>query len=127
MTLEEFRVLVAQARQQRPIWFALDSDPQATDAEIAQAERDLARTLPKQYREFVREFGGGLFALANVLSVRPGSEWNIVDFNRRNELIGGGFVAVSDPHTGDRYGFKCDGRACHSEVWVYDHDDCAWQ
>jgi hypothetical protein len=126
MTLEEFRALVAQARRERPIWFALDSDRPATEEEIAQAERELASTLPEQYRSFVKEFGGGIFAFANVLSVQPDSELNIVDFNRRDELIGSGFVAVSDPHTGDRYGFRCEGKTCRSEVWVYDHDDRQW-
>jgi hypothetical protein len=57
-----------------------------------------------------------MFALANCLSVQPGSDWNIVDFNRRENLIGSGFVAVSDPQTGDLYGFKCEGRICRPEV-----------
>ena len=74
MTLEEFRTLVAQAKQRQPIWFALDSDRPATDVEIAQAEWQLQSALPQQYRSFVKEFGGGMFAFATVLSVQPGSE-----------------------------------------------------
>ena len=126
MTLEEFRTLVAQARKQHPVWFALDSDRPATDAEITQAEWQLRTALPQQYHSFVKEFGGGMFAFANVLSVQTDSDWNIVGFNRRDELIGSGFVAVSDPQTGDRYGFKSEGETCGCEVWVYDHDDREW-
>jgi hypothetical protein len=58
--------------------------------------------------------------------VQLGSDSNIVDLNRREELIGSGFVAVSDPHTRDWYGFKCESGICGSEVWAYDQDDREW-
>jgi uncharacterized protein YdcH (DUF465 family) len=126
MTLEEFRAVVEQLRAENPILFELESDPPATDAEIQRAEEQLKSSLPEQYRSFVKEFGAGFFAFGNVLSVKSGSEWDIVNFNQRNELIGGGFVAVSDPHTGNLYGFKCEAGVCRPEVWGYDIDDRAW-
>jgi hypothetical protein len=127
MTLEEFRSLVAQLKVQRPVWFKLESDRPATEAQIKQAEWQLMSVLPEHYHFFVKEFGGGTFALGNVLSVQPGSDWNIVDFNRRQKLIGSGFLAVSDGSSGDLYGFKCEGKACRPEVWEYDHDAREWR
>lgn len=126
MTLGEFRVLVAQLKVQHPVWFKLESDRPATDTEISQAEWQLQGTLPEHYHSFVKEFGGGTFALGNVLSVQPRSDWNIVDFNRRQKLIGSGYVAVSDSYSGDLYGFRCAGKDCSPEIWVYDHDVREW-
>lgn len=125
--LGEFRALVAKVKNQHPKWFALDSDPSARDEEIDQAERALDVTLPAEYRSFLKEFGGGYFALGNIFSVAADSDWNVVKKNKQKGLIGKGYVAISDAGTGDLYGFKCRNKACESAIWVYDHDSSEWR
>ena len=126
MILEEFRRIVTEAKQRNPIWFALQTERPATDAEIQQAEWQLRTSLPEEYKEFVKEFGGGYFAFANVFSVASGGDWNIVDRNRKENLIGSGYVAISDPNTGDLYGFKSEDKRCRSQIMVLDHDSGEW-
>jgi hypothetical protein len=81
MSYTEFKELVRIAKEKNPVWFALDADRPASDAEISQAELDLRVTLPAESGSFVKDFGGGYFAFANVFSVQPESEWNIVQRN----------------------------------------------
>jgi hypothetical protein len=122
VTSEEFEELVSSVRRDHPVWFGLESDAAARDEEISAAEADLQVSLPLEYRQFVKRFGGGYFALANVFSVTDGSDWSIVLRNRRSASVTGkGFVAVSDNGTGDYYGFCVHGGACERRVSIYDH------
>lgn len=122
MTIDEFVELVVGVRRDRPVWFGLESDPVASDDEIAVAEAALGASLPVEYREFVQRFGGGYFALANVFSVASESDWSIV---RRNvvsaSVTGDGFVAVSDNGVGDYYGFRVQDGACEGRISIFDH------
>jgi hypothetical protein len=127
MTFDEFNAIVAACRTQQPIWFELETDQPASDPEIEDAQHALAAVLPERYRSFVKQYGGGFFALGNVFSVQRNSEWNVVEINRRENLLGSGFVAISDNYTGDLYGFRCDAGVCGDEIWVYDHDAGEWQ
>jgi hypothetical protein len=127
MTFDEFRALVAQTKSRHPVWFGLEMDRAAADAELQDLERQLGVRLPEEYRRFVQEYGGGYFALANVFSAQPGSSWNLLDINRREKLLGTGFVAVADNGAGDLYGFQCIEGVCHPEVWIHDHEVGAWR
>jgi hypothetical protein len=120
--IEEFEELVARVRRDRPVWFGLESDALAGDAEVNEAEAALGVALPAEYREFVKRFGGGCFALANVFSVVSESDWSIVRRNLVSALVtGAGFVAVSDNGVGDYYGFRVRDGACEAQVSIFDH------
>ncbi|MFO1062802.1 MAG: SMI1/KNR4 family protein [Pirellulales bacterium] len=120
MLLEEFVPLVEKRREERPVWFGLDSDPPATPAQIQDVEAQLGVRLPESYRLFVTMYGGGYFALGNLFSVFPGSDWNIVERNR--DIFPVGFLAVSDNGVGDLYGFRVTDGACDSEIVLFDHE-----
>ena len=124
MNLDDFRTLAEKTKQEHPIWFELESDPQASDAEIAAAESALGCEFPNAYKEFVKEFGGGLFAFSNVFSMSEDSYWYVVLKNQREGWPRDvPFLAVSENGTGDYYGFRVQDGRCAPEVAFYDHDD----
>lgn len=107
MTFDEFVTVSSAAEQKRPTLFATENDPPATRIEIDMAERDLGRSLPVDYLNFIARFGGGYFGLANVFSVHAGSEWNLVErqkWVRQRQP----FLAISDDEAGGFYGYADD-------------------
>lgn len=120
MLIEEFVPLVEKRKMERPVWFGLKSDPPATQSQIQDAEAQLGVRLPESYRLFVAMYGGGYFALGNLFSVFPGSNWNIVERNR--EILPFGFLAVSDNGVGDLYGFSVTDGECDSTIVLFDHE-----
>jgi SMI1-KNR4 cell-wall len=90
MDRDEFESRVEAARSKNPVWFELEGDPPATNEEVMEAETALGVLFPEAYREFLKDYGGGCFAFANVFSVKTGSEWNVVERNRNARLVGSG-------------------------------------
>ena len=99
----------------------MDTDEKSSDDEIVKVEEILNVKLPKEYVEFLLNFGGGYFAFSNVFSGQSDSEWYVVLQNERAQ-INTNFVAVSDNGAGDYYGFKVVGGICESKVYIYDHE-----
>lgn len=120
MQREEFNALVEKAKENHPRWFELERDGPASDQEIAEAERLLGVELPDEYRSFLRDHGGGYFAFAFVFGVAATSDWFVVEKNRARASA---FLAISDPGTGDVYGFcLTDEHRCSREISVLDHE-----
>lgn len=122
MEREEFDALVADAQAKNPVWFALERDPPASDADIAELERQLSVKLPVEFIDFLCRFGGGHFAFALVLGVEAGNEWEMA---RHLSQVPPGFVPASDAETGDYYGFRVTEGVCDRAVSVWDHDSSA--
>ncbi len=123
MDRHEFRLRVEAARSENPVWFGLEGDPPATKEEVLDAETALGVRFPEAYREFLEDYGGGYFALANVFSVKAESEWNVVERNRDAHFVGGGFLAVSDNGVGDYYGFQVVRGECQSPLMLWNHEE----
>ena len=78
---------------------------------------------PDEFRVFLSEYGGGYFAFTNVFSVDPNSEWNIEVRNAQlSPELRRSFLAISDPGTGDYYGFRLNGGTAMPAVSMFDHD-----
>lgn len=122
MDVSEFFSLVERVQARWPIWFQLDRDPPATDCDLATAQDCLSVTLPPEYVAFVKRFGGGYFAFANVYSLEEKSDWNIVLRNREAGLPHRGFIAFSENGVGDCYVFRVDAGTCSSRVFFFDHE-----
>ncbi|MFI5490476.1 SMI1/KNR4 family protein [Micromonospora echinaurantiaca] len=97
----------------------------ASAEEIAEAERALGVTLPKQYKAFMRRYGGGQFGFLDLLPIpTAGSAHHVDDVVSisQAEFPDGSFVAVAPVGTGDYWCFPVlDGR-CSDEVWFHYHD-----
>src|SRR4051812_12283567 len=114
MDESQFSQLVAKARQSKLFWCDGEADPPATDAQINLAEEQIGARFPDEYTFFVKQFGGGYFAYANVFSVFPDSKWNLNAINKKYRLREN-FVAVSDDQCGGYYGFIRDGNVLSKE------------
>ena len=118
---------MSKTQKEKPKWFGLGADRRPSDQEVTSAERVLGVTLPNEYKDFVRVYGGGYFAFANVLSLDAESDWNLLSFNEKYESLRADHVIFSDTGAGDFYGFRYVGGSCGSEVYLFDHDDAAWR
>ena len=121
MDYNDFEEIVLKKKEEKPIWFEMDSLEIASIDEIEGVEYELKVKLPIEYSEFVRNYGGGYFAFTKVYSADASSEWNIVENNKKAEF-NEKFIAVSDNGAGDYYGFEVIEGICNSVVSVYDHD-----
>lgn len=122
MEVSSFMRLVEALRKVHPLWFSLEADPPASEDELQEAEVQLQVELPSEYREFLRKFGGGLFAFSNIFSVAPGSDWNIIGKSKEAGLDEIGFLPVSENGVGDFYGYCCRDCQCTSELYFFDHE-----
>lgn len=122
MTPEEFNRHVEEARAQRPQWFALPPDEKPTEAQIEFHQGRLGVRLPEAYLDFLRQEGGGDFAMVAVYSMDPASDLNIVRMNETSWVRREDFVAVSDDGAGDYYGFTVADGLCRPGVVLLDHE-----
>lgn len=127
MRFEDFQELVSRRRADKPIWFAISADDAPDNETLENTEAELNVTLPKEYKKFLIEFGGGYFALSNVFSLQVGSDWNLLEKNKRHADILQGHIIISENGVGDFFGFKIDNGACSSKVRFFDHEECAWK
>ncbi len=98
-------------------------EPKASDSQVQKVEDLLSVKLPKEFKMFVKKYGGGYFAFTNIYSVNEQSDWFIVDQNYQIGLIKPHhFLAVSDNGMGDFYGFKILNGICESNISLYDHE-----
>lgn len=120
MLRDEFNALIEKATTDHPHWFQLERDAPAEEPDVREAERQMGVELPAEYRHFLVDHGGGYFAFAFVFGVDSTSDWFVVE---RNHPRLASFLAVSDPGTGDLYGFRVDERGrCGREVVVFEHE-----
>lgn len=123
MIYSEFIQQINQLKTSNPLWFELQADPPGTKADIASVEKQLDVSLPEEYQQFVKLFGGGYFAFTVVYSVAAHSQWNII---RQNQILNlwhtQGFIAFSDNHAGDYYGYMIENGLLSERIYEYDHE-----
>jgi hypothetical protein len=118
----EFLSIVEDAKAKNPIWFELEIAPIGTDTQITNVEKQLSVSLPKEYKNFVKMFGGGYFAFTKIFSVSNG-ELNLIQQNNQINLINShNFITVSENEVGDFYGFEIENGICSPKVKFYDHE-----
>lgn len=123
MTLDEFKTIVDQKRKNNPFWFDDKPDRLASDKDIFGIEKKLGVKLPCGYKEFIKHFGGGYFALTNIFSADECSEWFIVTRNdKARAYLPNNFLAISDDQTGGYYGYVIQNNNCSECVSCWDHD-----
>jgi len=96
-----------------------------SEAEIADAERELGVPFPADYREFLLRYGGAFAGPDPVYGLRPvedmGRMWSVVDATRRYREDGvpgaDEWIIVSVDKGGNPVGIDRNGA-----VWIWDHD-----
>lgn len=122
MEFSAFLSIVSEAKVKKPVLFALETDPPATEVDISGAEARLSVQFPLEYKDFLRRFGGGFFGFTNVFSVLASSPWYVVDRNFASGVPLQEFLAISDNGVGDYYGFSVANAVCGSHVAFLDHE-----
>ena len=124
MDIEQFRRLDASLRAERPKPFRLmPPDPPASAEALLKVEKSLGITLPKTYKEFLSEFGGGNFGLTNVCSADPNSEFYLP--NKQAEIAKyapEGLLVVSDDFAGGLYVLRVVDGAADEAVLYWNVD-----
>ena len=126
MLFEAFKELVEKIKNDHPFWFGMDSDVNPEESAVNDAEKIIGAKLPREYKDFIFEYGGGYFAFSNVYSLEAGSDWNLVDINFKYDDIRNGYVLISENGLGDFYGFKVVDGVCEPKIHFYDHEVDTW-
>jgi len=100
-----FRQILERTRNDHPKWFDLAQAPPAEESDINSAEDTLRVTFPREYKEFLREYGGGDVVFVEIYAAGEGDR-SVVEMNRNRDPRRAGFVAISDDGTGNEYGFR---------------------
>jgi hypothetical protein len=127
MDFEAFKKLVKTTKNNHPVWFGLDSDDVPSEGDFVEAQKKLRVKLPKDYKDFVFEYGGGYFSFSNVYSLEVESDWNLVDVNYKYDAMRSGYVLISENGVGDFYGFRIVDDVCEPKIYFYDHEVDNWQ
>ncbi|MBP5106427.1 SMI1/KNR4 family protein [Pseudomonas protegens] len=127
MNVEDFKQLLDERKRSHPIWFELPSDRLASQTQILEAQQALGLQLPADYAWFLKECGGGYFALAMLYSLDSSSDFHLVQINRAHQAITGRHLLFSENGCGDFYGFRIESRHCLAPVEFFDHSCGQWQ
>lgn len=127
MDFEYFKKLVEKTKNGHPVWFGIEPDERPDEAAVTEAEGKLGAKLPRDYKQFIFEYGGGYFAFSNVFSLEDRSDWNLVAINYKYDAIRHGHLLISENSLGDFYGFKVVDGVCEPRIYFYDHEVEAWQ
>lgn len=104
-------------REARPIYFDMPSDAAADPRGIARVEDIIGATLPEDFKWFLKEFGGGIFALVEIFSADPASRSYIL----RHQPDVRSVVAFSPDGFGNHFAFRIVGDACLESIVLFDH------
>ncbi|MBP5123763.1 SMI1/KNR4 family protein [Pseudomonas protegens] len=127
MNVEDFKQLLDERKRSHPIWFELPSDRLASQTQVLEAQQALGLQLPADYTWFLKECGGGYFALAMLYSLDSSSDFHLLQINRAHPVIASTHLLFSENGCGDFYGFRIDNRHCLASVEFFDHNTEQWQ
>ncbi len=127
MNIKNFKEIVTKTKHEHPVWFGLEPDNVANDDDIYNAEEKLNVTLPSEYKEFIKAFGGGYFAFSIIYSLDVSSEWNLINQNQKYSSILKNHIIISENECGDFYGFYVVDNECTSKIFFYDHEVEEWK
>jgi hypothetical protein len=124
MSIEEFRELHARMTAEKPKLFQLiPPDARASEERLKQVELAIGAALPIAYKQFLQEFGGGSFGLANVSSADPEGEFYLP---RKQEdvrsYLPSGLIPVSDDFAGGLYVLKVKENHAEEPLWYWNLD-----
>lgn len=119
----EFKNKVTEMMEIKPILFSLDSDNKACEEIIINVEEHYNIKLPDDYKEFLKDFGGGYFGFIVVLSCDCNGKFYIKNRVSREWVLNKSFLPAVDLETGDFIGFKVESGICESNVSLYSHEE----
>ena len=122
MNFDEFNHLVEVKKNEKPMWFASEHEPVATERDLKVVEGWLSKVLPGEYRLFLKKYGGGYFGLINVFSANDSVEWGAILKNSSSQNSKG-FLAISDDESGGYFGFILENSEYSDSIYCYYPDE----
>jgi len=125
MDLEEFRSHHEVQRRQSPkVFLLVESDTLATPDRIQALETEIGLRLPERYKQFLMEFGGGIFGLTNVFSADAESGFYLPSrLDAVARYLPSGLVPFSDDYAGGFYVWRATpDRSIDEAVWYWNFD-----
>ena len=123
MDKRSFQNKVKEIAEKEPKLFALESDGKANDEMIERIEDYYDVKLPKVYKYFVKQYGGGYFGFIIVYSCDSNGMFYIKDRVLKEWVLEKDFLPVVDFETGDSLGFQVKEGVCQSTVTMYLHEE----
>ena len=124
MTLNELKKIHDLYKKEKPRLFLLVSPDQAATAQqLETVEGELGMRLPAKLREFLMEFGGGIFGFTNVFSADPNSEFYLpARSSEAAKYLPPDLLAFSDDFAGGYYLFKVTAGQAGESVFYWNAD-----
>lgn len=122
MELAQFDKKIMEIKKKNPILFELERDKCVEDEQIDKVENFFHINLSKQYKNFVKKYGGGYFGFTTILSCDPSGNFYLVN-NISSEWVNQhGFLPLFDFETGDFGGIKTDSGILDENIYIYLHE-----
>ena len=124
MDIDEFKAIDSAARRRNDKAFRLSvPDLRASKSELIEVESKLGIRLPNDYKDFLKEFGGGSFGLATIFSADSASEWYLPSKqSEASSYLPSGLVAFSDDFSGGLYVLQVVDNVAQSSVLYWNAD-----
>lgn len=114
LKLSEFVSLVESVKVKHPTWFDLLSDKAPDDDDFVSIKLKLGVDIPKDYKDFLTLYRGGIFAFINIYTLDE-------LFIESSDILHFGLLVISDNGAGDLYGYKIGGDG--KSVYLLEHDE----
>lgn len=119
----EFNQLIEKVKKENPMLFCLESDCKANITKIEMIENYYGIVLPKSYKEFLMQYGGGYFAYTIVYSADDESPYYLISNVDKQFSKNRKYLPVFDFETGDLAGFRIEDGVCEDSILIYDHEE----
>lgn len=123
MTIRQLKEFIHNNMLKSSEIFLMDPpDPLATDSDIDKVVDAIGFDLPKLYRDFLIEFGGGSFGFVDIYSVYEfGTHYILKILDLERIFIKNGILPVSDDYCGGVYCIKL--REINDEYIYYSDEE----
>ncbi len=124
MNLDEFKVILHEAHLAKPKLFLMAlPDSTASEEALKRLEVAIGVRLPKSYRSFLREFGGGNFGFTSVFSADQNSDLYLgAKFEEVRGYLPVDLLAFSDDFAGGLYVFEVVAGQALERVFYWNQD-----
>lgn len=119
MEYDVFEKIVDDYKLKKPILFGLEHDEVCSAKQIEDFENMLRIEIPKKYKQFLMNFGGGYFGYANIYSLDKESSFFLL---AHNDIPVGDYLRIADDGCGDYYLLSVIDKKCLDQLFFYEHD-----
>lgn len=124
MNRAEFQIVHHAKVLKYPKLFQLSPcDPLASERQLQDLEAKIGANLPRDFREFLRFYGGGIFGLASIFSADPDSDYYLADHqDYASQFLPEGCIVISEDNAGGCYFVRVQDGEISDSIWYWNLD-----